>query len=236
MTATTPRRAARATTLALLSAGAVAGCGSSAATTTPAHAHRASGPSDRPPAVRVSRAVRAEEASVHREVTSALRAGADSHQRYGGIPIVLRGHQAPPRQQVLTARPGHPAEPISGIAVRVHLPGGSALALGVGPYVPVRDQGSFHNHTPATWRVTFSDVHGTVPVRPSMFTLLDEQGQVLTPRVSLLGGGRVPADAPRGRSITIVLAARTLIGAGTIRYAPSGGRPLAGWDYDAETD
>ena len=227
------RHATGAAALALLSAGAVAGCGSARPA---APDHRADGAGGRPPAVHVSRAVRAEEASIHRAVTSSLRSGAASRRSYGGIPVELRGHQAPPRRQVLSARPGDPAEPISGVSVRLHLAGGRALALGVGPYVPVRDQGSFHNRTPATWRVTFSDVHGTVPVRASMFTLLDEQGRTLVPRVSVLGGGPVPVTAPAGRSITIVLAARTPIGTGTIRYTPSGNHFVAGWDYDAETD
>jgi hypothetical protein len=102
--------------------------------------------------------------------------------------------------------------------------------------VPERDQGSFRNHTNATWDITFSRVHGTVPITPRTIRLTDEQGNTLAPRLTVRGGGRAPRTVPHGAPFTLVLHARTSIGDGKVRYSPSGGRLLAEWDFDAETD
>lgn len=246
------RCAAAGTALALLGAGGAAGCGSTAPAAHPgargvrtatanqdprgAAGRPTASASERPPVVHVSARVRDQEASMHRRVTRSLRAADHSRARYGTIPRDMRGRQAAPPDRVLSARAAHPAEAIQGDAVALHLAHGSARATVVGPFVPLRDRGSFHRHTSATWRVTFADVRGTVLLGRSRFTISDEQGRALSPRAWVRGGGPVPTTAPAGRSLTIVLAARTSIGDGVVRYAPAGGHWIAEWDFDAETD
>ena len=223
---------------AALAAGALTGCGSSGASRPMGGAPvtRTTRVADRVPAAHVSAAIRAQEAALHRTVSAALHAGARSRARYGGIPRDLRGHQAAPRDQVVPSTAAHPAEPITGVTIALREASGSARAVAVGPYVPLKDQGSFRNHVSATWRVTFSQVQGRVALRPSMFSLSDEQGHTLRPRVSVLSGGRLPAHAPAGRSLTVVLEARTSIGSGTLYFTPRGSHFLAAWQFDAETD
>jgi hypothetical protein len=105
------------------------------------------------------------------------------------------------------------------------------------PRSPTRGQGTFDLHTPATWEVTFVDVHGRFPLSPSMFTLTDEQGQTLRPRVATTQGGPLPAAVPRGRRFTVRLRSDLFSeGDGKLRYSPVGGHLLVEWDFDVETD
>jgi hypothetical protein len=223
-----PSRCAGGLLAAMVIACAVVGCGGSGQTK-----KRAAGGGT--PAVHISRRLKAREVAIHRRVLAALHQ--PDHGRYGGIPKDLRGHQAVPGNQILTSRVGRPADAIQGISVRVTLASGArALMTTVGPDVPDRDQGSFRNHTNATWAVTFASVHGRLPISNGTFAITDEQGQTFAPRMTVLGGGKVPAAVPRGRPFTLVLHARTSIGDGKVRYKPAGGRLLVEWDFDAETD
>ena len=156
--------------------------------------------------------------------------------RYGSIPAYLRNKQAAPANQILSATAAHPAIAIQGNSVVLHLAHGSALATAVGPDVPDRIQGSADLHTPATWDLTFADVHGTVPISPRLFTITDEQGMLLLPHVSVLGGGPLPKIVPAGRPFTLRLTTVVSVGDGKLRYAPAGGPWLAEWDFDVETD
>ncbi len=207
----------------------LSGCGA----TTPASEH-AQAPG--PPTPKVSSAVRAQEAAIHRQVLASLHHESDAHVRYGSIPAYLRGKQAPPANQVLSATAAHPAIAIQGNSVVLHLAHGSAVATAVGPDVPDRIQGSADIHTPATWALTFADVHGIVPISPRLFTVTDEQGMLLLPHVSVVGGGSLPKIVPAGRPFTLRLTSVVSVGDGKLRYAPEGGSWLAEWDFDVETD
>lgn len=222
-------RLRRALVPATLAAGLLAGCG--AARTAP-EAFRA--PS--PPTPKVSRRVRAQEAAIHRDVLASLHHDSQSTGRYGGLPAYLSNKQAAPANQVLSATAAHPAIAIQGNSVRLHLLRGSVLATAVGPDVPTRIQGTADQHTPASWDLTFANVAGTVPISSSLFTITDEQGMLLRPRVSVVGGGPVPKNAPAGRPLTLRLTTVVSIGDGKLRYAPEGGPWLAEWDFDVETD
>jgi hypothetical protein len=76
------------------------------------------------------------------------------------------------------------------------------VATAVGPEVPDRIQGSADLHTQATWYLTFTDVHGTIPLSPSLFTITDEQGMLLLPHVNALGMDPLPRTVPTGRPFT----------------------------------
>lgn len=211
---------------------AVAGCGT--ATHASSQAKAAPKAADAPRAPSVSKRLRAEEQAIHRQVLASLHKTSDS--KYGSIPTDLRNKQAAPANQVLSASAAHPAIAIQGNSVVLHLAGGSALATVVGPEVPDRIQGSADLHTPATWDLTFAEVHGTVPISRRLFTITDEQGMLLSPRLSVVGGGQLPRTVPAGRPFTLQLRTVVSIGDGKLRYAPSGGAWLAEWDFDVETD
>ncbi len=217
---------------AALAAGLVAGCGTATPTPSPAPSHVEASP--KPPTV--SKSMRAEEQAIHQQVLASLRQDGDANVKYGSIPTDLRNKQAPPADQVLSASAAHPAIAIQGNSVMLHLAGGSALATAVGPDVPDRIQGSADLHTPATWDLTFADVHGTVPISTRLFTITDEQGMLLFPRVSVVGGGPLPRTVPAGRPFTLQLSTVVSVGDGKLRYAPSGAAWLAEWDFDVETD
>jgi hypothetical protein len=214
---------------AALAAGLLTGC----AAAKPAAKH-AQPPG--PPTPKVSSRLRAEEAAIHREVLASVHHDSEAGVRYGSIPAYLRNKRAAPVNQVLSATAAHPAIAIQGNSVVLHLDHGSALATAVGPNVPDRIQGSADLHTPATWDLTFANVHGTVPISPSRFTITDEQGMLLLPHVSVVGGGPLPKIVPAGRPFTLRLTTVVSIGDGKLRYAPAGGPWLAEWDFDVETD
>ncbi len=157
----------------------------------------------------------------------------DSDPNYGQLASAAGPNAAP--GQVLSATATHPVVAIQGNGVKLHLAHGSALATAVGPDVPDRIQGSGDLHTPATWDLTFADVHGTIPIAASRFTIADEQGSLLRPRLSA-AAARLPKTVPAGRPLTLELRTTISIGDGKLRYAPSGGRWLAEWDFDVETD
>jgi hypothetical protein len=224
--------------VAVLAAGLLAGCGTArpAPSHTSSHIQAAAKAPDAPKAPTVSKSVRAEELAIHQQVLASLHQNSDAGVKYGSIPADLRNKQAPPANQVLSASAAHPAIAIQGNSVVLHLAHGSALATAVGPDVPDRIQGSADLHTPATWDLTFADVHGTVPISARLFTVTDEQGALLLPRVSVVGGGSLPTTAPAGRPFTLRLSTVVSVGDGKLRYAPSGGPWLAEWDFDVETD
>lgn len=226
---------------AALAVGLLAGCGTAKPTSsqvTPASSHVKTAPkaANAPKAPPVSKSLRAQEQEIHQQVLASLHQNSDSGVKYGSIPTNLRNKQARPANQVLSASAAHPAMAIQGSGVVLHLDQGSALATVVGPDIPDRIQGSADLHTPATWDLTFADVRGAVPISPKLFTITDEQGMLLLPRVRVVGGGPLPRTVPAGRPFTLQLSTVVSIGDGKLRYAPSGGAWLAEWDFDVETD
>jgi hypothetical protein len=177
--------------------------------------------------------VRAAQQALHAQVTRALRH--HSNGRYGQIPRYLpRSNQ--PVQRIVVATPGHPVLAIEGDTVSVEIAHGRAQATIVGPDIPDRDQGSFHDTARVTFDATFAHVYGTIPLAASRFTITDELGGVHRPRLTMLGGGRVPSAARPGQPITLVLRTTLPIGNGRVNYRPAGHNALASWDFDNETD
>lgn len=225
------REVCRALLPAALALGLLAGCGSAKPAPRPSSDVQGAAK-----ALSVSKSIRAQEQAIHQQVLASLHQNSAANVKYGTIPTDLRNKQAPPANQILSASATHPAIAIQGNSVMLHLARGGALATAVGPDVPDRIQGSADLHTPATWDLTFADVHGTVPISPRLFTITDEQGMLLLPRVSVVGGGPLPRTVPAGRPFTLQLSTVVSVGDGKLRYAPTGGAWLAEWDFDVETD
>lgn len=205
------------------------GCGSSS------HRPVADQPLRNDATTRVSATVKAQEQAIHRQVLASLRQAKDSTARYGGIPSFIPKASIP-IDRVMTASLVHPALAIQGDAVQLRAPSGRALATAVGPNVPDRYQGSFHSDAPVTFDVSFTRVHGAIPIRSHMFLIRDELGTLLHPTLSVAGRGPVPLDVPTGRPFTLILRIRIPIGGGDLEYVPTGRHYLADWAFTAETD
>ena len=120
----------------------------------------------------------------------------------------------------------------------VTLAGGSAELTTVGPQVPAADVATvpLKTRVPCTFDVTFARGAGTIPLRASSFTIIDELGQLHHPKVTLLGGGRLPSRIGAGGPVTLSVSAGLPGGAGTLRWAPLPTKPIVSWDFDVEVD
>lgn len=89
---------------------------------------------------------------------------------------------------------------------------------------------------PATFDLTFTAVHGSIPVTAAKFTITDELGHLHHPQVSVMGGGPTPATLPAGHPSTLVIHTTLPIGNGRLDFTPMESRPLVAGDFDVETD
>jgi hypothetical protein len=155
--------------------------------------------------------------------------------RYGGLPTWL-----PKRTEtvgrVVTASEKHPWLAIEGDSVSVHLPRGRVLATAVGPQVPEEGEVPVPATSPCTFVVTFARDSGRVPLAAGAFTILDEQGRLHHPHVTLLGGGALPQRLPAGKPVSLEIHDVLPTGSGTLRWAPGGSGPIVSWDFDVEID
>ena len=82
--------------------------------------------------------------------------------------------------------------------------------------------------------MTLADVKGTVPLSAGSFSILTDAGKIVHPKVTVKGGGALPATLHSGQHINLDVAAGVTEGSGSIRWAPLGqaspGRlDLSGW-------
>jgi hypothetical protein len=171
-------------------------------------------------------------ASTHGKVTGTHLASA---AEYGGLPSWLPKAKVPV-ERVLQASPAHPALAIQGNTVSVHLAQGQVLATAVGPTVPESGRFPVPATSPCTFIVTFAAASGVVPLGPSAFTFLDEQGHVRHPRVTAMHGGALPRQVLPGRPVSLKVYDVLPTGDGGLTWAPGGGRPIVSWDFDVEID
>jgi len=167
--------------------------------------------------------------------SGAHRPAASAH--YGAIPSWLPKARVPVNR-IVRASQRHPWLAIEGDTVDVTLAGGSADMTAVGPQVPPADIATvpLKTRVPCTFDVTFARAGGTIPLRASSFTILDELGQLHHPKVTLLGGGRVPSHLGAGGPVTLSVSAVLPVGAGTLRWTPLPTKPIVSWDFDVEVD
>ncbi len=157
--------------------------------------------------------------------------------RYGALPSWLPKARIPVNR-IVHASERHPWLAIEGDTVYVTLARGSADVTTVGPQVPAADVATvpLKTRVPCTFDVTFARGDGTIPLRAAAFTIVDELGRLHHPKVTLLGGGTIPARIGAGGPITLSVSAVLPVGAGTLRWVPLQAKPVVSWDFDVEVD
>ena len=156
--------------------------------------------------------------------------------KYGQIPSWL------PRAKVTVGRivhasAAHPWQAIEGDTVAVRLASGRVSATAVGPAVPQEGRFPVPATSPCTFTVSFAAASGSVPLRASDFSVLDELGRVHRDlRARVLGGGALPSSLAPGRALSITLYAVLPTGNGRLRWAPQGPKPIVSWDFAVEID
>jgi hypothetical protein len=163
--------------------------------------------------------------------------------RYGQIPDWIPRQRAP-SDRIVSATGAHPVLAANeGDTVLARVPTGSAYVTGVGPSVPQWVQNYAHNNqwtagslAPSTFMFTIAEPRGTVPLRAADFSILTSVGQIVHPAVTVQGGGALPATAPAGKTLNLVVRAKLPEGEGALRWAPGGVRVLVGWMYELELD
>jgi hypothetical protein len=160
---------------------------------------------------------------------------ARSAAKYGGLPSWLPKATVPVNR-VVQASAAHPALAIQGDAVAVNLASGRVLATAVGPTVPEDGRFPVPATSPCTFIVTLTGASGPIPVSARAFTFIDELGHVRHPRVTTMGGGAPPREVLPGRTVSLKVYDVLPTGDGGLSWTPSGGRPIASWDFDVEID
>lgn len=138
---------------------------------------------------------------------------------------------AEPRRFGRPARQGEARDTVS-----VNLASGRVLATAVGPTVPEDGRFPVPATSPCTFVVTPAGASGAIPVSVSAFTFIDELGRLRHPRVTTMGGGAPPLEVLPGRTVSLKVYDVLPTGDGGLSWAPSGGRPIASWDFDVEID
>ncbi len=162
---------------------------------------------------------------------------------YGHLPKWLpRLNTAAPKLEVATATRPMLSE-AQGYTVQAMLPGGATDITAVGPQIPNWVASYVQSGVwpaakpvPGTFMVTLAAVRGSVPISLSAFTVLTNAGKIVHPKVTVVGGGAVPAVVHSGEHLNLKLTAPVLEGAGSIRWSPSGRRVLVAWIYELELD
>jgi hypothetical protein len=163
--------------------------------------------------------------------------------RYGHLPSWLP-KISNGAQQLEVARPASPVlREEQGYTVRAELPGGATNITAAGPEVPSWVASDVQTGTwpdgkpvPGKFIVTVIDAKGTVPVVASAFTILTDAGVIVHPKVTLVGGGPLPAALHPGQHVNVVVSGAVTEGSGSIRWAPLGRKVLVGWIYQLELD
>lgn len=151
---------------------------------------------------------------------------------------------ANPTPQIEQATAANPIlDEQQGYPVDATVPSGSVEMTAVGPQVPGYVSGYAEKGlwpatklVPSVFYVSLANVKGSVPISAKAFSVLTGTGQVLPVKLSLQGGGKVPAVVKAGQRLTLEAKTKTLAGQGSIRWAPGGPKVLVGWVYQLELD
>jgi hypothetical protein len=155
--------------------------------------------------------------------------------RYGGLPAWLPKTKTPVGR-VLHASRAHPALSLQGEPISVDLDSGNVLATAAGPSVPEEGRTPVPATSPCTFIVTFAHISGAIPISATAFTFIDELGHVRHPHVTSMTGGPPPLRVLPGKTVSLTVNDILPTGDGALRWAPTGGRPIASWDFDIEID
>lgn len=163
--------------------------------------------------------------------------------KYGHLPSWLPNISSN-SQKLEVARSAAPVlREEQGYTVRAELPHGATNITAAGPEVPAWVASDVQSGTwpdekpvPGKFIVTVIDAQGTVPVAASAFTVLTDAGVIVHPKVTLVGGGPLPAALHPGQHINLAVKGGVTEGSGSIRWAPLGPKVLVGWIYQVELD
>jgi hypothetical protein len=167
--------------------------------------------------------------------TNANRTHHHHSDGYGRLPSWLPSAK-PPSQKPLHASFSHPKLTLQGEGVEISFGGAHLLATAVGPAVPEIGRTPVPATSPVTFVVTFSHVTAPVALHRSSFVLVDDQHQLHRPRMTALHGGAPPARLRPGPPVSIKLHSVLPTGDGGLEWRPTGGRAIAGWDFNVEID
>lgn len=131
--------------------------------------------------------------------------------------------------------PTRPALTSQGDPVKVETPHWSVVATVSGPEVPGEGLPYQTPSTTCTWTVTLSKATGTVPVSLRDFDSIDSEGHVFHPAL-VPGESAPPPTVGAGQTVTFEMRAAETAQEGLMRWAPSGGRIVAKWDFVVEND
>ena len=142
------------------------------------------------------------------------------------------------------ATPGSPVlQEEQGFTVHAEFGGAGTDVTAVGPQVPgwVADavqsgKWSDAKPVPGTFVVTVAAVRGSVPLTAGAFSILTDSGQIVHPKVTVRGGGALPASLHTGQHINLDVTGGVVEGSGSIRWAPLGEKVLVAWIYQLEMD
>jgi len=176
-------------------------------------------------------------AAAHAATTRSVARRAHHHHGggYGHLPSWLPSAK-PPSQKPLHASFSHPRLTLQGEGLAISLPGAHLLATAVGPAVPEIGRTPVPATSPVTFVVTFSHVTAPVRLRRTSFVLVDEQHRIHHPRMTGMRGGAPPARLLPGPPVSIKLHSVLPTGDGGLEWRPTGGRAIAGWDFNVEID
>ena len=227
-----PGLRARLTAVLLLAGLVPAGCGASTSDTTTA-------PNHFPKPAKVSAPVRAQEQRIHEQVLAGLHAPVPTGLKPGVAGFIPRNTIAVNR--IVTAAPSDRKLAIQGDSVLLDLPSGHALATMSGPLYNNKYVGTNDPTVPAQFVLTLTRTHGTLPLAPDDFTILDQLGNNIVPKIRVKGGGALPKQLDTGQCLTLIMSTIIAAGDGSIVYNPtgiakSGHKPLVGWDFIVEDD
>lgn len=163
---------------------------------------------------------------------------------YGHYPAWLPHTKLPAVNQIVHSTAAHPqTEAIEGNTIDVQTAHAGALITAVGPAFPSWVSAEVQSGrlpedsaVPTTFTVTVIARSGTVPLSAAAFSILTAGGQLVHPAVTVTGGRVAPASIRAGQHVELTLRAKLVEGDGSIRWAPSGDRVLAGWLYQLELD
>ncbi len=164
-------------------------------------------------------------------------------KHYGQVPKWLKI----PEPAAVTTAVATPARPdlsaMQGYPVAARLPSGSTKIFVEGPSVPgwVSSEASegrlqAGSLAPSTFNVSFSAVHGTVPLSAGQFTLITYQGKILHPAVRTADGRGLPSTLPSGRTLNLRVSVPVPEGDGSIRWAPNDKTILVSYFWTLEFD
>jgi hypothetical protein len=170
-------------------------------------------------------------AGLHAPVPKALKPGSPSFIPRDTVAV----------NRIVTATRSHPQLAIAGDSVVLDVASGHTLARMNGPLYNNKYVGTNDPTVPAQFQLTFTKTHGTIPLAPDDFTILDQLGNNIVPTIRVQGGGALPKQLDSGQPLTLIMSTIIAAGDGSIVYNPTGivkpgHKPLVGWDFIVEDD